>query len=298
MPELRVASINTHMAVPEGLVLSPTNERMEAIADIAAFVRDVDAHVVFLQEVRNDEPGARIGGVPRQFEQLREACEATGATFYPAICSEAGHEYGIAILVRGDRVRLEHAHAAHLPYAGGREPRVVLFAQAWIGDVPVTVANLHLDHTGVDRRGQLAEAERILEALLAHRPVRVATRSHDYRRLPAYRGPLVVGGDFNDAEHVVAESLARTRLINVVDGLDPDDPLRRETHVQAGRIDHLLLSPELALLDQQLHCVPRRAVTEGTGVTDHLAIVACLGVPAAATGDDADEARELAARSA
>lgn len=277
MRQMRVLSVNMHMGVPEGLRLGPANERLAAVRDLAAFIRELDAHVVLLQEVRNDAPGSRDGGVPRQYELLREAVAATGSAYAVAVASGRGDEYGICILTRGG-VQLERAEVAYLPFAEGRERRVVLFGQAVADDTRFTVANVHLDHTGLDRRGQLAELERILERLLAHGEVAVSNAAHDYRRVGGYDGPLVVGGDFNDAAETVAGALASTALVNVIDGLHPHDPLRGDSHVRVGRIDHLLLSPDVTLVAQDLREVPMRELQEGTGVTDHLALVADVSV--------------------
>jgi endonuclease/exonuclease/phosphatase family metal-dependent hydrolase len=275
MSSLRIASINTHMTVPEGMSLGPANEREDALHDIAQFIREQQLDIVLLQEVRNDAPEARTGGVPRQFEQFAQRTDATSAAYGLAVASGLGDEYGIAILARG-RARIERAVTAFLPFAGGRERRVLLFAQAIVDGEPIIVANLHLDNTGWDRRAQLDEVERILAGLLRRREVTVANEALDYVTVRGYEGPLVVGGDFNDAAQVVADELEETGLCNVIDGLAPDDPLRADTHVQAGRIDHLLIGPEVTITDQHLHEIPRRALTEGTGVTDHLAIVASL----------------------
>lgn len=278
MKRLRVVSVNMHMGVPEGLRLDPANERRAAIADLASFITERDAHVVLLQEVRNDAPGSRPGGVPRQLELLGELVGASDIAYGIAVASGAGDEYGISIILRHD-VTLTRARSAFLPYAEGRERRLVLLAQASIGDTRFIVANVHLDHTGMDRRGQLAELERILEQLLTHGEVSIANEAHDYERVRGYAGPLVVGGDFNDAVEIVADALRRTALVNVVDGLHLDDPLRGDTHVRVGRIDHLLLSPDVLLLGQDLRAVPMQQLQEGTGVTDHLALIADLGLP-------------------
>lgn len=280
MSEFRVASINMHMAVPEGLSLGPENERVEAIRDIVAFIEEQEVDVAILQEVRNDSPQARAGGVPRQFELLQQLSGATSAAYGLAVTSPMGDEYGICMLTRG-RARIERPVTAYLPFAGGRERRVLLFAQLLVGDACAVIANLHLDNTGRDRIGQLAEVERILTGLLRHRGTRVAREDHDYQLVTGYDGPLVVGGDFNDAAETVARELEETELVNVIDGLSPGDPLRADSHVRAGRIDHLLLGGDVELLHQCLLEIPRREVTEGTGVTDHLAIVAHLRLPSA-----------------
>ncbi len=281
MTELRIASINLHMAVPEGLRLDPANERIEALRDVAAFLREHDVDIALLPEARADESGARPGGVPHQLRVLAEAAEASDVAFHATIEGAAGDRYGIAVLARNG-VRLLQPFGARLPFADGREPRAILFAQAVVGDddAYLTVANLHLDHTGMDRRGQLAEVDRILHALLDHQVVRAADAAHDYHLLGPYLGPIVVGGDFNDAEHAVADAIGDTGLLNVIDGLEPDDPLRADTHVAAGRIDHLLLSQPLQLEEQLLCAIPKRELIEGTGVTDHLAIVAKLSFAA------------------
>lgn len=284
MSELRIASINLHMGVPEGMQLDPWNERAAAVRDVGAFLREEDVDIALLQEVRDDDPGARPGGVPHQLALLHEAAGATSAHFHPTVSSGAGDRYGIAILSRNG-VRLFQGFGAHLPFAGGREPRALLVAQAVRGDDHLVVTNLHLDHTGMDRRGQLAEVDRILHALIDHQVVRVSDASHDYHLVGPYLGPLVVGGDFNDAELAVADALGDTGLINLIDGLAPDDPLRADTHVIGGRIDHLLFSQELEVRHQQLVEVPRRELTEGTAVTDHLAIVAHVVARSAATVD-------------
>jgi hypothetical protein len=83
--------------------------------------------------------------------------------------------------------------------------------------------------------------------------------------------------------------------MNVIDGLDPGDPLAGDTHVQVGRIDHLLLGPEMQLVEQQLCEIPQLELREGSGVTDHLAIVAHLRV--AAVGAEPRVLSEAGARS-
>lgn len=281
MGELRVASINLHMGVPEGMHLDPTNERSEALHDVATFLREQDVDVALLQEARDDAPGARPGGVAHQLDVLRRAAGATNVEFHATIEGEAGDRYGIAILTRNG-VHILQAFGARLPFQGDNEPRAILFAQIAKGDDYVTIANLHLDHTGMDRRGQLAEVDRILHALIDHQVVRASDANHDYHLRGPYLGPLVVGGDFNDAERAVADALGDTGLVNVIDGLEADDPLRADTHVLGGRIDHLLLSRELVLERQQLCAIPPRELSDGTGVTDHLAIVATISVSAAA----------------
>lgn len=279
MPDIRVISVNMHMGVPEGLRLGAHNERVQAVDDLACFLRDVDADVVFMQEVRNDSPESRGGmGVPRQYERLRQAVRATGSSYGVTVASGAGDEYGICTFTRRG-VRLERTQVARLPFADDREVRVLLFGQAVVDDYRFTVANLHLDHTGMDRGAQLSELERVLETLLAHGTATITTPDGNSQSVAGYEGPLVVGGDFNDAEETVAAAMTRTALVNVIDGLHDHDPLRGDTHVRVGRIDHLLLSPDIRLLSQDLHIVPMRTLTEGSGVTDHLAVAAHLRLP-------------------
>lgn len=276
VPEFRAASVNMHMGVPDGMSLEPRNERRAAVEDLARFLREEEVDVAFVQEVRNDSPESRIGGVPRQFELLRELCGATDSAFHATLSSLDGEQYGICMLARNG-VRFSRVHPVRLPYGGTREPRIVQVAQAVVEGVPVVVANLHLDHTGSDRGDQLDEVGRLLAGLLDHDTFDAVDVHRDVLHVMPYRGPVVIGGDFNDAADVIAERLAPARLINVVDGLDGDDPRRGNSH-DVGRIDHLLHSAGIELVDQQLHVVPCHALQEGTGVTDHLALVAQLRV--------------------
>lgn len=276
MPEFRAASVNMHMGVPDGMSLEPRNERRAAVEDLARFLCEEDVDVAFVQEVRNDSPESRIGGVPRQFELLRDLCDATDSAFHATLSSLEGEQYGICMLGRNG-VRFSRVHPVRLPFGGSREPRIMQLAQAEVAGAPVVVANLHLDHTGDDRAGQLDEVGRLLAGLFDHHTFDALDTHRDVLHVMPYQGPVVIGGDFNDAADVIAERLAPARLVNVVDGLDDDDPRRGNSH-EVGRIDHLLHSAGLELLDQALHEVPRHALEEGVGVTDHLALVARLRV--------------------
>lgn len=261
---LRIACVNLHMGVPEGLELHPEHERIEALHDVAAFLLDQRVDLALLQEVRDDVPGARPGGVPHQLAVLAGAVAASDTAYHATVATGAGDAYGIALLALGGH-HFEDVHVEQLPHSADREPRCAIFCHVCVrtddGAEPagcITVANTHLDF-GRDREAQL---HALAGCALEH----------------ASRGPVVVGGDFNERWDAMAEAMARTRLTNIVDGLHDDDPRRRDTHVLGGRIDHLLVSEDVVVVEHDLHEVPAIEVREGTGVTDHLAIVAELRV--------------------
>jgi endonuclease/exonuclease/phosphatase family metal-dependent hydrolase len=262
MGEFTVATINVHMGVPDGMDLLPANERRAAVCDVAAFLLDRDVDAVLLQEVRDDAPGARPGGVPGQLGLLCERIEAADVAFHATVASGAGDRYGLCMATRRDRHLLD-VRRRELPHGPGRELRIVQLARLVLADdgAACTIGNVHLDHTGLDRPAQIEALDQVL--------------SDAARDLP-----LVIGGDFNDAAEVVARGVRGAGLVNVVDGLEPGDPLRRDTHVRAGRIDHLLLSPTVRLVEQDLVEVPMRELRDGQGVTDHLALVARVEVAA------------------
>ncbi len=258
MPELRVATVNMHMGVPEGMRLEPANEREAAVLDIAAFISEVDADIALVQEVRDDDPGARPGGVPQQFRLLREAAGASDSAFHATVQSGAGDHYGLCMLARKG-LRFDSIRAERLPHSDDEELRIVQLAHVTVDGTPLTVANLHLDHRGTDRPKQVVELDRIL-------------------RDEQTQQPVIAGGDFNDLAPAVAAGMTQSSLVNIVDGLSEDDPLRGDTHVEAGRIDHLLLSNGVELVEQRVLEVPRRQLRDGTAVTDHLALIARVRV--------------------
>lgn len=118
---VRIASINIHGAVPAFDDLFPqTNERLDALRDVASWVKAVDPDVLFVQELRSRPVAAAIqrGGVGDGASVLGRLIDADDMAFTPAIAqdpftSPLGH-YGTGIYVRNG-FTIDQAINARLP---------------------------------------------------------------------------------------------------------------------------------------------------------------------------------------
>jgi endonuclease/exonuclease/phosphatase family metal-dependent hydrolase len=226
--ELRIVSYNIRHGV--GLDGALDLERTAAV--LAAQAPDV----VLLQEV--DERCERSGSV----DQAAWLGERLGMQHrFAAFMDHDGGRYGLATLSRAPIVA---SRAIPLP-PGRQEPRTALEVTLSVAGREVRVANAHLDWLD-ESPERLAQAEALCDALA-----------------PLRAGPLVVGGDLNDAPTsaalaalLTAEDGALTRALSAGDGatFPADEP--RVT------IDHLLYGPSGAWRASGLSIVEERVASD------------------------------------
>lgn len=166
---VRLASINIHMATPAYDGLFPqTNERLDALRDVARWVRAVDPDVLFVQELRNRPVAAAVarGGVGDAASALGRLIDADDMAFTPAIAQDpftTPHaHYGTGIYVRNG-FTIDQAINARLPTSTPDvELRSVGVAGIHAPDdrLPLTVFGTHLANRVVEdqplRDAQLA----------------------------------------------------------------------------------------------------------------------------------------------
>ncbi len=156
---VRLASINIHMATPAHDALFPqTNERLDALRDVARWVQAVDPDVLFVQELRNRPVAAAIahGGVGDAASTLGRLIDADDMAFTPAIAqdpfSTPHAHYGTAIYVRNG-FSIDQAINARLPTSTPDvELRSVGVAGVFPPDgrEPLTVVGTHLANRVVE----------------------------------------------------------------------------------------------------------------------------------------------------
>jgi endonuclease/exonuclease/phosphatase family metal-dependent hydrolase len=215
---VRVLVYNIHAGKDAGGV--------DAVARVAALVRELDADVVLLQEV--DRRTKRSGGVdqPAELSRLTGYQAAFGRTL-----DYDGGEYGIAVLSRWPIAR---DTLVHLPIdppqqrAGGSyEPRGALRVVVNAPFGAMAVVNTHLDAGRDDayRRQEIRTVLAIADSLRASGL------------------PTLLGGDFNSTpESAVHEAATAAGLRDAWRDCGRGDSLTFPAGVPVKRIDYLYLS--------------------------------------------------------
>jgi endonuclease/exonuclease/phosphatase family metal-dependent hydrolase len=241
LPEtLRVLTWNVHGAAAEH-----DGGHLPAVAQV---IRDSEADVVLLQEVRRS---TGPGGGGDQFAELVELTGLNGC-FGQSLELVSGGAYGNAIL---SRAPLRSAHTARLP--GGGEPRTLLRCESEWDSIEIPLVTTHLAAWDIANRRQ-----------------RAAQVSSIATRLAAHGDPLTIfGGDFNAPQDAPEMSPLRER--------SPVQPVARArlvTYRGIGRsYDHVFAGTGWSAAG---------AAIVRDGPSDHWPVAAALRrtSPAAATG--------------
>jgi endonuclease/exonuclease/phosphatase family metal-dependent hydrolase len=239
------------------------NEPIWRLQGIASLIEQSDADIVLLQEVdKNRERSARV-------DQAAFLADELGYEFRyaPAIESEDGQLYGIAILSRWP-IRDETVTKLHRPDYSDREPELPEYyseqrlAQSVTIDAPsgpVTAINTHLGLTYEQRVEQLEEIGQIVEERLAD-------------------GPVILGGDLNSQPDVPSLWPVRERLRDAYLFHTNENGLTRHMDVSERFtipsddpnrcIDYIFVSDE--------HFDVAETEIPATTLSDHLPVVARL----------------------
>ncbi|MCW1886082.1 endonuclease/exonuclease/phosphatase family protein [Luteolibacter flavescens] len=175
--ELRVMCWNLHHGVGEDGKLD--------LERIAARIREQKPDLVVLQEVDNK---CRRSQSVDQAAELGKLAGMTSA-FGKAMDHDGG-EYGQAILSKHP---LGETTVHRLPGEG--EPRIAFEAEVKVGEQSLRLVGVHLDHQQDARR--LKQAETLVAALSSS------------------KGPLILGGDFNDVPDSAVMKLFGKALTSV-----------------------------------------------------------------------------------
>ena len=224
---MRIATYNVHGGVPAGGHYDP--------APACAVVRELDADVLALQEVVDDD---FRGGRHDAFRAL--AAAHGGHDVRAPTLAFSSRTYGNALLSRWPVER----HRVHDLSEAGREPRNLIEAVLRCPDGPLRVLATHLGLRAGERRRQV---ERIVGILRAE---------------PGLRSVLL--GDFNDW-------LPGSRLDRRLDGLLAPGPRQATFPVRLPllSLDRIWLHPRPARLDVRVVRTPLARIA-----SDHLPLVA------------------------
>jgi endonuclease/exonuclease/phosphatase family metal-dependent hydrolase len=211
------------------------------LARQAAFIKEVDADAVFLQEV--DRKTKRTGGV----DQAAELGRLTGmeVTFGKAMDYDGG-EYGNAILTRS-----KPAASKVIPLSGGKEPRAALEVQikdthGLSADRTLTLVGTHFDHEVA------ASREAAAQQLAA--------------RFGKQAGTVIFGGDLNcQPDDPPLKAFAAPWIVPKKQGAQT---LTCPCPNPRSEIDFLLVKPSAAALN-----IPRCEVLDENVASDHRPVV-------------------------
>lgn len=274
---LRVVTINVHSGVPGGVPLGDEREDERTIADVARYVRSIDADVVLLQEVDDDPPRPGKAGVPHQVDLYAARMGATDVAYAPAFRHRSGDRYGNAVLVRNG-VRILDRHDVDLPNPKMAEDRAaaVVRIAAPDGREALVVAT-HLAHRPAaesDRPEQLRFLAGFLGQLRAGGAVAyedAITGARSTVDVPVGI-PILLGGDFNTGRGTVTSTFGPVGMQLVASGLTGVAGVN-------GGIDHLLVTPGVVASGARSELVPTHDLPDGL-VTDHPAVLVDLDLPA------------------
>ncbi|MCW2922680.1 MAG: hypothetical protein JWM98_84 [Thermoleophilia bacterium] len=200
----RVLTVNIHAAVPASTSRDKrSDEDIDALRDVAAYVNSVNPDVVMVQEIR-DRGVREAGGITRQASVLAHLMGATDMAFTPGTMKGSGGS-GSGVYTRNG-FTIGHAVNADLPNGslGNRSAGVASINPPSGAGQPFSVISTHLSNlqTGEAdqvRGQQLTELDRIATALrtggdFTYTGVADGKR-HTAAGFPA--GKLMLGGDLN-----------------------------------------------------------------------------------------------------
>lgn len=217
---LRIVTYNVHRCVG-------TDRRLD-VARIAEVLAELEPDIVALQEL--DVGRARTGGVDQAHEIARRL---DMACHFNAALTVEEERYGDAILTTFPERLVKVGPLPGHPGIRVLEPRGALWIEVEIGGAKVQVINTHLGL--VPREQQIQAAYLAGSAWLGH---------------PQCRGPTILLGDFN----ATATSVVYRTFLK---GLSPARGLAKTktptttfpSQFPMLRIDHLFVSPEIAVAD-------------------------------------------------
>jgi endonuclease/exonuclease/phosphatase family metal-dependent hydrolase len=274
-------TVNIHMGVPEGLPLSPANESLEALRDVAAFIKKANPDVVLVQEVR-DRPAPAEEGLENAATLLGQLMGATGIAFTPAL-DDGKRRYGTAVYTRNGYTVEKFVNAA-LPNTGEEvEPRSagIVAVRGPDGDAALTVISTHLAHRPQEdaalRDAQLGTLGNIAESIrvtgsFTYTPAQKNTEetAEDFPR------HVVLGGDLNQTQAPSDAVLRKAGLVHVNDNAGAGDlPTALAGDGTPHRIDHLYATAGILVIDVAVAPVPAVNCTVGSP-TDHKTVTAYL----------------------
>jgi endonuclease/exonuclease/phosphatase family metal-dependent hydrolase len=303
---LRVLTLNVHQGVPGGVDMTGSNESIDALRDVAAYVNSVDPDVVLVQELTSHPDGSWGRDLEEQPSILGRLVGADDMAFAPAFREPWFQgETGTAIYARNGW-SIEHAVNARLPDGERTQPRGMAVAKlvppgdGRDGAEPVTVVGTHLAHGSFNDSARVDELAAIATAIDAirtsgsflYRP-RTDGGWLDMARIasgfPTDR--IVVGGDFNTSQDVVTAALGRTGVRHVRDsllelGTQEGRDAAREMDVPTAtrsRLDHVYAAG-LLVAGGGTARVAGRELGGGRAPTDHAGVVADYAFDRAETG--------------
>jgi len=307
--ELRIVNINVHQWIPDGFPLPgsilegyPLGDHMaqpETILDLGRFIRDADADVVFLQEIRNNRIVSGERGLTNQWQGLLDASGATDGVFGSSVMGVHGDGFGVGVLTRNGW-EVEDSVNVLMPQVTGPEPHRLLIAdiRSPAGE-QARVGTMHLDHTsspgfaehgsGGDAVLQVRESARIVRDLATTGEARVFDPSIYRDRVLTGWKPVIFGGDLNALRERLDGPMLEGGMRNVLtsraaspaaalaEGIDPG-LVAANTH-RVGRIDHIYTSGDVEVARTWVTKPERHALTLGTEVTDHDSIITDVILP-------------------
>jgi endonuclease/exonuclease/phosphatase family metal-dependent hydrolase len=299
MKQLRIATFNclnlalSQRRTYEGLAPYSANEYLAKTQWVAGLFDRMAADLVLVQEVFHE---AALNDVIRQTSAGHQAWQCVVPL---APQDNARPRLGMAWR-RGFTVEVETLEAlppgcvAEVPELGPhqRYSRPLLRARVGLGAASITVFNIHLKSrrpeylTGESPADPQAAARAQLRALVKRGAEAAAVRHLACESLRKQRGPVVIGGDFNDEDGAVTTRMIADTSWRVDDpvpdrntffnALDVEQHLRPDRSRDAAytilhgglpeRIDHILVSDEF--VPQSGHAIGRVIAVEV--FSDHL----------------------------
>ncbi len=235
----RIVTYNVHRCVG--------NDRRLDVARIAQVLANLEPDIVALQEL--DVGRKRTGGVDQAHEiaqRLDMACH-----FHAALRVEE-EQYGDAILTCFPERLVKAGPLPGYDPIPALEPRGALWVEVEIAGIPVQIINTHL---GLVPREQQIQARRLA--------------GPDWLGHPDCRGPTILLGDFNATATSVVYRTFVSHLSAARRLVKPSTPTATfPSPLPVLRIDHLFVSPEIAVRDVSTPFAPINRVA-----SDHLPLV-------------------------
>jgi endonuclease/exonuclease/phosphatase family metal-dependent hydrolase len=217
---------------------------------VIAALRDMDADVIALQEVLQDDD------LPNQAEDIARALGGYSVHFVSVDPPEQARRYGNAVLTRLPVLETGERRLRPLD-----DSRTLATVRVSVNGRPVQIAATHLHHTpegGALRASQIAD---VLDGV---------ARQED--------APVILLGDFNARADAPEFGTVRSEFVDALQSADPTAAARSTLVTDHGhrseRIDHILV--ESGRFDVLSARLAADEAVAGVWPSDHVAVVARL----------------------
>ncbi len=202
----RAVTINIHGAAPAGKGITPGNESIQGLRDIAAYVNSIDPDVVMVQEINDRQSKVGDPGLSPVTSVMAHLIGATDMAYTPG-AGGSGSRRGTAIFTRNG-FTIEQAHNVDIPDRGdpARRSAGVAVVQPPDGRPAFSVISTHMSHmanmaASQRRHDQLAELDRIAGAIRTGGEFSYRSPGGGQSRAAGFpQDHILLGGDLNTTQ--------------------------------------------------------------------------------------------------